>query len=85
MVSEMELGHKKLKEVLLKERGRLGVIRNPEELHRRPMNKFSAKTYGAVSDNDAAYLASKAHRAHLIQVEISKSRALAEAYRSSIR
>ena len=80
----MELGHKKLKEVLSKERGRFGVIRNHEEFHRRHMNKISAKTYGAGSDSDAAYLASKAYRDHLIQVEINKSRAL-EAYHNSYR
>ena len=84
MVIKMELGHKKLKEVLSKERGRFGVIRNPEELHRRPMNKISAKTYGAVSASDATYLASKAYRDHLIQVEINKARAL-EAYHNSYR
>ena len=84
MVSEMELGHKKLKEVLSKERGRLGIIRNPEELNRRHMNKISARTYGDGSASDAAYLASKAYRDHLIQVEINKARAL-EAYHNSYR
>ena len=84
MVSKMELGHKKLKEVLSKERGLFGVIRNPEELNRRHMTKISAKTFGAVSASDAAYLASKAYRDHLIQVEINKARAL-EAYHNSYR
>ena len=52
------------------------------ELRRGIMKKSPAKTDGAMSEKEIAYLASKAYRDQMIQFEIDKSRAVAEAYRS---
>jgi hypothetical protein len=52
------------------------------ELRRGIMKRTPAKTYGAMPEEEVVYLASKAHRDQMIQVEIDKSRAIAEAYRS---
>ena len=84
-VNEMETKPEKLKEKLLKETGRFGIFRNVEKLYKRLLNKISAKPYGVAIDNAAAYMASKTYHNLLIQVEIRKAQALAEAHRHSLR
>lgn len=81
----METKQKKLKEKFLKESGRFGAVSSADRFYWRLMNKISAKTHGTALDNSAVCAASKAYRNLLIQIEINKSIAIAEARRSSIR
>jgi dTDP-D-glucose 4,6-dehydratase len=81
----METKQKKVKEKFLKESGRFGAISSADMFYRRLINKISAKTQGTALDNAAVYAASKAYRDLLTQMEISKSKVLAEARRNSLR
>lgn len=73
----------------LKERpkgnGLYGMVKNIEGIYQRITKKFSVKASGVAVANFTPYEISEVHKAHMLEVELKRSRALAEAYRQTIR
>ena len=73
----------KLKEILLRNHT-LPLKRNTE----KPLRKITGMTSGniaAISADKAAYKQSKAYQAQIVEIELRKAQAAAEAYRLSLR
>ena len=72
----------KLKE-RLKGNGLFGMIENIETIYQRITKKISVKTSGAPTATP--YEVSEVHKAHMLEVELKRSQALAEAHRQNLR
>ncbi|MDH5690692.1 MAG: hypothetical protein OEY81_04630 [Candidatus Bathyarchaeota archaeon] len=74
----------KLKEKLIGN-GIFGMIKNVEVLYQRITKKFSVKASEVAPTNFTPYEISEVYKAHIVGVEFSRSQALAEAQRQSLR
>ena len=74
----------KLKE-RLKGNGLFGMIKNVEALYQRVTKKISVKASGVATASSTPYETSEAYKAHMLEVELKRSQALAEARRQNLR
>ena len=74
----------KLKE-RLKENGLFGMIKNVEVLYQRVTKKISVKDSGVATASSTSYETSEAYKAHMLEVELRRSKALEEAHRQTAR
>lgn len=79
-VIEMET---KVKEKL-KGNGLFGMIKNVEVLYQRITKKFSVKASEVAATSFTPYEISEAQKAHMLEVELRRSQALAEAQRQNL-
>jgi hypothetical protein len=80
-VIEMET---KLKE-RMKGNGLFGTIKNFEVLYQRVTKKFSVKSSEVAMTSFTPYEISEAQKANMLEVELRRSQALAEAQRQGLR
>lgn len=69
----------------LKENGLFGMINNIEALYQRVTKKILVKASGVATASSNPYEISDAHKAHMLEVEIRRSKALEEARRQTAR
>jgi hypothetical protein len=74
----------KLKEKL-KVNSLFGRIKNVEVLYQRVTKKISMKASEVAIASSTPYETSEAHKAHMLEVELKRSQALAEARRQNLR
>ena len=65
----------------LKGNGLYGMIKNIEGIYQRITKKFSVKASGVAVTSSTLYEISEVHKAHMLEVELKRSQALAEAHR----
>jgi hypothetical protein len=80
-VIEMETKLKKR----LKGNSPLGVIKNVEAFSQRVAKKISVRVSGATTMSSTPYEMSGGHKAHIAEVELRRSQALAAAQRQNLR
>ena len=74
----------KLKE-RMKGNGLFGMIKNVEVLYQRISKKFSVKASEVASTSFTPYEISEAQKANMLEIELRRSQAFAEAQRQSLR
>ena len=79
-VSEMQI---KMKEKV--QGNKLEIIKNFKAIPQRINKKLSMKVQETAIPSSTTYLQSKAYKAHMIEVEWKRSKALVEVYRHNLR
>lgn len=69
----------------LKGSGLYGMIKNAEAAYQRATSRFTAKVSGGSVASFAPHEVAEAQRAHLLEAELKRSQASAEAYRQNPR
>lgn len=69
----------------LRGNGLFGMIKNVEVLCQRIAKKFSVKASEVAATSFTPYEISEAKKTHMLEVELGRSQALAEAQRQSLR
>ncbi|MCZ2856801.1 MAG: hypothetical protein O2U62_06880 [Candidatus Bathyarchaeota archaeon] len=69
----------------LKENGIFGMIKNVEALYQRVTKKIAVKASEVGMANSTSYEMPEVHKAHMLEVELKRSQALAEARRQNLR
>ena len=74
----------KLKE-RMKGNGLFGTIKNFEVLYQRVTKKFSVKTSEVATAGFTTYKTSEIHKFNMLEIELRRAQALAEAQRQGLR